>query len=525
MQKMPKTSQLKSKAKKHLKKSYLNMVAVCFLIAMLTSAYTPSTIFMHYHQPLPGYTTEQPLQTNKDNAEVVDETIRQVSDNNSSILHSRVKDIGSTAINVYISRQSILLSALRAANTLFEDNFKWTYIFIFIGALFTALYKFFVANVLIVGEKRFYLESWNYKDTKISKIFYLFKLRCIKNPVYIMFLKAFYNFLWSLTIIMGPVKYYEYYLIPYILAENPKISKDNAFRISKELMMGNKLKLFKIHLSFIGWRLLSLITLGLLDTLFVNPYVGLVDAEFYINLRHEFVRSRFPGYELLNDPMLERVPSEDELLISKALYDDSEGPYTKISYFEPNQYPVFLYSVQPPAKAVHPPHHENRHYDLLSCIFISFLFSVFGWAFEVIMQLTNTGTFLHLNQLAGPWIPLYGLCSIILLTTIQKVAEWPVPTFLLITSIYSVLEYLLNWLVEFELDIVLMDYSGYFMNLNGRTFLGGSVFFGLLGCAFLYYLAPKWDDFFKELPKWARITICVVICVLLVGDAVYSFLI
>lgn len=49
---------------------------------------------------------------------------------------------------------------------------------------------------------------------------------------------------------------------------------------------------------------------------------------------------------------LEHVPSEDELLISKALYDDSEGPYTKISYFAPYQYPVFLFSMQPPIAAV-----------------------------------------------------------------------------------------------------------------------------------------------------------------------------
>ena len=520
---MPKISDLKSTAKKHLRNNYLNMVAVCFLIAMLTSSYTPSTIFMHYRQPLPGYQVEQPMQSNKDNAEIVDETIRQVSDND-TIIHSKMRELSDVAINIYISRQSIILSALRAANTLFEDNFKWTYIFIFLGALFTTLYKFFVANVLIVGEKRFYLESWNYKDTRISKIFYLFKLRCIHNSVYIMFLKTFYSFLWSLTIVMGPVKFYEYYLIPYILAENPKITKDEAFRISRELMKGKKFKLFKIHLSFIGWRILSLFTFGMLDTFLINPYVNLVNAEFYMKVRHDFVRCRLNGYELLNDPMLERVPSEDELLISKALYDDSEGPYTKISYFEPDQYPVFLYSVQPPARAVHPPHHENRHYDLLSCIFISFIFSVFGWAFEIIMQLTNNGTFIHLSQLSGPWIPLYGLCSIILLLLVQKIAEWPVPTFLFITSVYSILEYILNWFVEIELDVILIDYSGYFMNLNGRTFLGGSVFFGLLGCAFLYYLAPKWDDFFKGLPKWTRVTTCVVISVVLAIDAVYSFL-
>lgn len=75
-------------------------------------------------------------------------------------------------------------------------------------------------------------------------------------------------------------------------------------------------------------------------------------ASLYLFLRRNYVLSRAPKYEQLNDSYLEHVPSEDELLISKALYDDSEGPYTKISYFAPYQYPVFLFSVQPPIAAV-----------------------------------------------------------------------------------------------------------------------------------------------------------------------------
>ena len=515
----------KQKAKKTLKANYWNMVAVCFLLAMLTASYTSSTIFMHYHQPVPGY-TEAALPVNVDNnSDIVDDTIRNISSDSSKFMHSDLRSIADTAINIYISKQSVFLSGLKAVNTVFADTFKWTYIFIFIGFIFTFLYKFLIANLLVVGEKRFYLESRNYPDTKISKIFYLFKLRCFKNAMFIMFVRSLRTALWSLTIVMGFVKHYEYYLIPYIVAENPNISMDEAFRISKELMDGHKWNLFTVHLTFAGWKILSIFTFGLLDIVFVNPYFSLVNADYYMTRRHEFVRSRVPGYELLNDSMLERVPSEDELLISKALYDDSEGPYTKISYFEPNQYPVFLYSVQPPAKAVHPPHHENRHYDLFSCIFICFVFSIFGWLFELLMQLTKTGSFVSLSQLYGPWIPLYSICSIILLTLVQKIAEWPVPTFISIVTIYSVIEYVLNWLMEYEWNIIIIDYSGYFMNLNGRTFLGGSVFFGLLGCAFLYYLAPKWDDLFKKIPKWLRYLICFILCALFVTDFVFTFII
>ena len=98
-----------------------------------------------------------------------------------------------------------------------------------------------------------------------------------------------------------------------------------------------------------------------------------------------------PGYEALNDSYLEHVPSDDELLISKALYDDSQGPYTKISYFAPEQYPVFLFSVQPPIKAVRSPIKAERKYDLLTYLFLFPVFSVSGWILETLIRLINDG--------------------------------------------------------------------------------------------------------------------------------------
>ena len=234
---------------------------------------------------------------------------------------------------------------------------------------------------MIIGEKRFFVESYNYEDTNISKIFFLYKLRYLANPSWVMFCYTLFQKLWDLTIIGGIIKHYEYSMIPYILAENPKISQKNAFFLSKQLTKGNKWKLFLLDLSFLGWELFSLFTLGILDILYVRPYKMNCKASLYLFLRRNYVLSRAPKYEQLNDSYLEHVPSEDELLISKALYDDSEGPYTKISYFAPRQYPVFLFSVQPPVAAVKSPINPAQNYDFLSCVFYSmpFLFSDGFW--------------------------------------------------------------------------------------------------------------------------------------------------
>ena len=78
------------------------------------------------------------------------------------------------------------------------------------------------------------------------------------------FCRDLYTALWTLCLVIpGIVKSYEYKMIPYILAENPRISRKRAFEISKNMMDGEKWNAFVLDLSFIGWNLLSTITFGI----------------------------------------------------------------------------------------------------------------------------------------------------------------------------------------------------------------------------------------------------------------------
>ena len=115
--------------------------------------------------------------------------------------------------------------------------------------------------------------------------------------------------------------------------------------------------------------------------------------------------------------------SDDELLIRKALYDDSEGPYTKIAYFEPHQYPAFLFSVQPPVRAVHQPLAPTGSYHSLTLASLFFLFSILGWILETLSYLTMEGVFLNRSILLGPWIPLYGICGVLSVTMLHRFAK------------------------------------------------------------------------------------------------------
>ncbi len=93
-----------------------------------------------------------------------------------------------------------------------------------------------------------------------------------------------FMFLWSLLLVVpGIIAWYRYSMAPYLMAEYPEMSIREAVNRSKELMSGNKGRLFCLNLSFIGWALLSILTLGILS-LWITPYMQTAKAAFYLEL-------------------------------------------------------------------------------------------------------------------------------------------------------------------------------------------------------------------------------------------------
>ena len=92
--------------------------------------------------------------------------------------------------------------------------------------------------------------------------------------------------LWSLLLIIpGIIASYRYRMAMYIIHDDPEVGIMEAIRKSKQMMVGHKMDLFVLDLSFIGWYLLSVITLGI-ATLYVGPYVAATQAAFYDSIQH-----------------------------------------------------------------------------------------------------------------------------------------------------------------------------------------------------------------------------------------------
>lgn len=100
-------------------------------------------------------------------------------------------------------------------------------------------------------------------------------------------LVAIYTILWTcLLIIPGIVKSYSYALTPFILKDEPELKYNAAIEKSMRMMDGYKMKLFLLDLSFIGWMILSILTLGI-GLLFLQPYMNTARAAFYEDLKAE----------------------------------------------------------------------------------------------------------------------------------------------------------------------------------------------------------------------------------------------
>lgn len=155
--------------------------------------------------------------------------------------------------------------------------------------VFSLVYGIFITNPLVVGVSDFFMTAREF-DVSFGKMFSVFSKNYL-NVVKTMFLRGLFISLWSLLfLIPGIIKSYEYYFIPYILAENPEISSDRAFELSKAMTRGKKFEIFKLELSFLGWTLLGTLAccVGLW---FVNPYIMATNAELYAAQRSQVLSS------------------------------------------------------------------------------------------------------------------------------------------------------------------------------------------------------------------------------------------
>lgn len=108
-------------------------------------------------------------------------------------------------------------------------------------------------------------------------------------------------FLWTLLfVIPGIIKAYAYSQTLFIIAEYKNVSVTKALNISKIITKGHKWDIFVMYLSFIGWDILCLFTLGI-GNLWLTPYKTMT----YTNAFHAMLKEAVESGKIMPEDLSE----------------------------------------------------------------------------------------------------------------------------------------------------------------------------------------------------------------------------
>ncbi|MDD6919736.1 MAG: DUF975 family protein [Eubacteriales bacterium] len=483
--------ELKEKAKKSIRRNYWKIIGV-LLVVTFVFAGLKLELF-------------NDLSYNEDNNARQPSDISIIFDDLGKIENKQPEDLAHTAeagviafiYKELISAKGFVVGMFNGLNMIIQNHALPGYIIIATAILMLLLW-IFIGIPLVIGKTRYFLELNAGMDRGVSRIAFLWKEANPWNAIWIMLWRRIFGIMWWVSIFGGFFKYYSYKMIPYILAENPNISFSQAFAISEEMMYGHKWETFKLDMSFLGWKILNLITLGILDWTIVNPYIEMTYMHLYSVIKVDFVEKY--GLEDTNAFPLENVDKSMEL-------DDEYK--TSIRDRIKQKVGILEYDCK-------------KDYSITSMIAMFFMFSFAGWFWEVLMHIYQDGTFINRGFMYGPWLPIYGVGGILMLVTLKKYADYPTKIFLLAMAIATVLEYSTGRILLELTGQRWWDYKGYMFNLDAIISLEGIIFFGIGALFFIYAFAPIVDKNLQRFSNKKKQIILGILLLIFIIDLIYS---
>ena len=143
--------------------------------------------------------------------------------------------------------------------------------------------------IVTVGYAKFMLNFVNDKEYNLNQLWSYFG--DWKNLATVWIHETIMIFLYFLLLIVpGIVKTISYSLVPYILVDDPNMSSGDVLDLSSKMMNGHKMDYFKLELSFIGWHLLAVLTLGILE-IWIAPYQATAMTKFLSEVKSEYEKA------------------------------------------------------------------------------------------------------------------------------------------------------------------------------------------------------------------------------------------
>jgi len=432
--------------------------------------------------------------------------------------------------------------------------------------LYLAVWAFF-RNAYKAVLRRGALEARCYRVVPPTHLLHIRLVKRWTRTALTLLLMTVYEGLWYLTVVGGVIKHYSYFLVPFIVAENPDIKPRDAITLSRRMMDGHKWECFKLELSFVGWFVLGFVTFGAADVLWGVPYRVASYSEYYAALRQEARQKGVEGAGQLNDDCLfapadsetlraryadivrnEEIIMEDivELppkqrffarnfgiwtgtLMEKKVYGRQAGlrRQTQVERLEMNgrAYPRRLNPLWDKSQSSITGHISYLNpCTVWTLVAVFFAFCMVGWFWEVALNLIRYGQFSNRGMLHGPWLPIYGAGVVMIAVLLNRFRSKPVLEAVAIVLLCGFVEYMTSFITEQVTGMRWWDYSGYFLNLHGRICGEGLAVFMLGGMAAVYLLIPAIDAMTMRVRPKLLVGVCLALLACFAADMVYSFI-
>ena len=543
-----KLKEIKKNAHKNVKAHYATYLVLC-LVAVLMGSEFSSTLSL----------------LKQDNAKSVSGLLMH-----SSFVKSMTfllpEDVFGTTNGVFahvvngITSGSFVKTLFLGLSTIVHSKDIASICFVVIGLCISVFYRIYIVNVLPVVNRRLFLEGRVYAKLPLDRLVYLMRIRKQMHVAFVKLVKSIILTVMNFTVVGGIYFYYTYYLVDYILAENPTISLKDALSLSRNMMKGHKFECFKWQLSMAGWYILDICTFGISAIFYSNMYRMSVMCEFYTLRRKEFQSA------ILNDTYLFEKPSRalmrntySDVIAALNAKNPMENAYTGIKKFlcdnfgiifhlstKEKQYERYTYNKMEAETMITEVYllcypvrlspieeeykksnlrvlHPNRNYTITSILMCFFFMCFVGWIWEVSLSMISYGRFVNRGVLHGPWIPIYGFGCVLILLLLKRFRMRPKVEFSMAVLLCGCIEYFTGLVLELTHNgQKWWDYTGYFLNLHGRICAEGLLVFGVGGMAFVYVIAPLIDNWVKEHLNKRLSAACLVLLLLFGADVVYS---
>lgn len=160
---------------------------------------------------------------------------------------------------------------------------------------------------------------------------------------------------------------------------------------------------------------------------------------------------------------------------------------------------------------------------ILNIFLLFVIYSVLGWILEVFVVGINAKKFVNRGFLIGPYCPIYGTGSVLMILMLNKYKGDYLALFVLGATVCSILEYLTSYIMEKLFKARWWDYSNDKFNINGRICLRNAVAFGVLGTVLVEFVNPFIQSLILKLSMPIYYILCAVLFVIFVTDVSISF--